>query len=139
MKYQLNHLDLNFFMVRYLITFNHTFTFLTKVFSLPSLPDHELFTYLSINPSNHLANELAMCLSICLFFESQYKCDSLVKPCLIPQPQAELVASSSLCSVLCSYYSYINNALISSSIIILPYFNIKIYSIRLKYWTPDTH
>lgn len=80
-----------------------------------------------------------MCLSICLFFESQYKCDSLIKPCLIPQPQAELVASSSLFSVLCSYYSYINNALISSSIIILPYFNIKIYSIHLKYWTPDTH
>lgn len=41
-----------------------------------------------------------MCLSTCLFFESHYKCDFLVKPCLIPQPQADLVASSSLSPVI---------------------------------------
>lgn len=41
-----------------------------------------------------------MCLSTCLFFESHYKCDFLVKPCLIPQPQADLVASSSLFPVI---------------------------------------
>lgn len=57
-------------------------------------------SYPSIYLSNYLAKELAVCLSICLFFESHYKWDFLVKSCLIPQPQADLVASSSLFPVL---------------------------------------
>lgn len=71
-----------------------------------------------------------MCLSTCLFFESHYKCDFLVKPCLIPQPQADLVAS--FLTVPCYNY-YTSDAFIYSSIIILPYFNINICSICSRY------
>ena len=77
--------------------FTHLLFLLIRVFSLRSLHDHEL---LSIYLSNYLAKELTVCLSICLFFESHYKWDFLDKSCLIPQPQADLVASSSLFPVL---------------------------------------